>query len=76
MRAAAHAPAQLVQLRQTKALGVLDDHQGGVGHVNSHLDYRGADQNLDFSLFEALHDGAFFIGSHAAVQQSNFEFPQ
>ena len=45
-RAAAHAPAKLVQLRQAEALGLLDHHHRGVGHVHAHLDHRGRNQNL------------------------------
>ena len=37
--AAAHPPAQLVQLRQAVALGRLDQHHGRVRHVDAHLDH-------------------------------------
>jgi hypothetical protein len=39
--AAPDAPAQLVQLAQAEALGVLDHHQAGVGHVHADLDHGG-----------------------------------
>jgi hypothetical protein len=45
-RAAADPAAQLVQLRQAEALGVLDHHQAGVGHVHADLDHRGGHQHL------------------------------
>ena len=38
--AAPHAPPELVELREAEALGVLDDHHGGVRHVHAHLDRR------------------------------------
>ena len=45
-RAAAHAAAELVELGQAEALGVLDHHDGGVGHVHAHLDHGGGHQHL------------------------------
>src|SRR5690606_32497022 len=44
VRAAAHAPAELVELREAEALGVLYDHHGGVGDVHAHLDDGGGDE--------------------------------
>src|SRR5690349_16410003 len=43
VRAAAHAAAQLVQLRETHALGVLDDHERGVRYVDADFDDGGRD---------------------------------
>ena len=48
--AAADASAQLVQLREAEALGVLDDHDGGVGNVDADFDDGGGDQDVDFAL--------------------------
>ena len=45
--AAADAAAQLMELRQAEALGVLDDHHGGVRHVDADLDDGGRDQHAD-----------------------------
>ena len=45
-RAAAHAAAQLVELGQAEALGVLDHHQRRVGHVDADLDHGGRHQHL------------------------------
>ena len=42
LAATAHSAAQLVQLCEAKAFGVLDDHQRGVGHVHTYLDNGGA----------------------------------
>ena len=44
-RAAAYAPAKLVQLRQSEALGLLDRHHAGVGYVHAHLNNGGRDQD-------------------------------
>ena len=51
-----HAPAQLVKLREAEALGALDDHHGGVGHVDADLDQAGRDQDLHLSGLEGVHD--------------------
>ena len=45
-RPAPDPAAQLVQLRQAEALGPLDHHDRGVGHVHPHLDHRRRDQHL------------------------------
>ena len=47
--AAAHPAAQLVQLREAHALGVLDDHQAGARHVDADLDHRGGHEELDLA---------------------------
>ena len=46
---APYTSAKLVQLREAEALGLLDDHQAGVGHVHADLDHRGRDQDLDLA---------------------------
>ena len=43
--AAADPAAQLVELGEAEALGVLDDHQRGVGDVDADLDHRRRDQH-------------------------------
>ena len=44
--AAPDATAQLVELREAEALGVLDHHQGRVRHVDADLDHGRRDQHL------------------------------
>ena len=51
--AAADAPAQLVQLRDPVALGVLDEHDRGVGHVDADLDDRRGDEDVGLAGREA-----------------------
>ena len=46
--AAADPPAQLMELREAEPLGVLDDHDRGLGHVDADLDDRGRDQDAAF----------------------------
>ena len=53
-RAAPDAAAQLVQLREAEALGVLDHHQRRVGHVDADLDHRRRHQHLDCAGLERL----------------------
>ena len=50
MRTPAHAAAELVQLRQPETLGVLDQHQGGVGNIDAHFHDAGADQNVQVAV--------------------------
>ncbi|MNF45260.1 hypothetical protein D3C84_263880 [compost metagenome] len=71
--AAADPPAQLVQLGQTQALGVLDDHQAGIGYVDADLDHRGGDQQLQLALLELLHYRGLFRRLHAPVDQPDMQ---
>src|SRR5712692_10565567 len=73
LRAAVDASAKLVELGKAEALGVLDDHDGGVGDVDADFDDSGGDEDLGFVLAEALHDFFFFIAGEAAVQEAELE---
>ena len=53
--AAADAPAQLVQLRQPEALGVLDDDHRRVRHVDADLDHRRRHQQPQRAGGERVH---------------------
>ena len=70
-RAAADPAAQLVQLRQAEALGVLDHHQRGVRHVDADLDHRGGDQHRDLAAGEERHHRRLLGRRHAAVDQAD-----
>ena len=76
LRAAANAPAQLVQLRQAQPLGILDDHERGVGHVHADLDDGGRHQQLCLAALERRHDFFLFRRLHAPVDQRHLEFGQ
>ena len=55
-RAAPPDPAaQLVQLGDAEAVGVLDDHDGGLGHVDADLDDGRRHQHLELAGAEAVH---------------------
>src|ERR1700722_6028001 len=58
-RSAADAPAQLVKLGETEALGVLDHHYGRIRHIDTDLDDGGRDQNLQLAFLEHAHDLIF-----------------
>src|SRR5712692_201986 len=73
LRAAVDASAKLVELGEAEALGVLDDHDGGVGNVDADFDDRGGDEDLRFVFAEALHDFFFFVAGQAAVQEAELE---
>ena len=68
-----HPAAELVQLREPEALGVLDDHDRGVGHVDPHFDHDGGDEDLNPPGLEIRHDRFFLLALHPAVDQPYFE---
>ena len=67
--AAPDAPAQLVQLRDAETLGVLDQHDGRVRHVDPHLDDRRRDEHVASPAGERGHRLLLLARAHAAVQQ-------
>ena len=69
--AASHAPAQLVQCRQAEPLGVLNDHDRCVRHVNADLDDCRRDKHVQLTGLESLHDIVLFPWLQLAVQQAD-----
>ena len=70
-RAFAAAPdpaAELVQLAHAEPVGVHDDHDRGVGYVDSDLDDRRRDEHVDRSLGEPAHDVVLGLRRELAVQ--------
>ena len=61
MAAAADAAAQLVQLRDAEAVGVEDDHDGGVGDVDADLDDRRGDEHVDAPGREVGHRAVLVV---------------
>ena len=57
-----------MELRQAKALCVLNHHDRGVWHIDPNLDDRGGDQDLDLISPECLHDLIFKRRLHFPVQ--------
>ena len=72
--ATAHAPAQLVELRQTETVWLVDDHEVCCRDVHADLDDGCCDENLDFSGGKALDDFVSFGVVHLAVDAGDFEF--
>ena len=64
---AAHAAADLVQLGEAEAVGVLDDEGVDVRDVDAGLDDGGADEDLDLTVRHRLHDVAELLLIHLAV---------
>ena len=63
------APAQLVELRETEALGALDHHGGGGRHVHTHLDHRRGEQQPRLAAPEVVHRRGALRGGKLAVQR-------
>lgn len=71
--AAAHASAQLVELREAEALGVLDYHHGGVGHVDAYFYHGGGYEDARLAGGEDAHLVLFLVGAHASVHVGHLE---
>ena len=69
--AAPDTAAQLMQLAETEALGVFDDHQRGVRHVHADLDDRRRDKDICFSADKGGHDRVLVPGLHAAMDTAD-----
>ncbi len=65
--AAADAAAELVELRQAEAVGVVDDDRVDVGDVEAGLDDRRADEDVGAGLGEVEHDVFELVLRHLAV---------
>ena len=60
-RAAADAAAQLMQLRETEALGMFDDHDVGVRNVDADFDHGRGDENFELAGRESRHRLVFLL---------------
>ena len=56
-----------MQLRQAEPLGVLDDHDRGIGHVDAHLDDSGRHEDMGPPAGKEHHLVVFLGGLHAPV---------
>ena len=70
-RAAPDPSAELMQLRESQTLGVLDNHQARIRHIDSHFDYGCRNEQIDFGRLEARHDLGLFTRFHAPVDEAN-----
>src|SRR5262249_59112512 len=69
--AAADAPAQLVELCQSEALGVLNDHHCGFRHVDTNLYDRRGHEEARLARGETLHGTVLLVPFHAAMYEIN-----
>ena len=56
-----------MQLRQTKALGIEDDHDRGVGDIDANLYHRRGDKNLCLATDKLPHLLLFILGFHLTM---------
>ena len=73
LRAASDSAAKLVQLRQAEPLRMLDDHDGGVGHVDPDFDDGRRDEDADLALAEPAHHRVALFRLESAVDQADGE---
>ena len=71
--AAADAAAELVELGEAEAVGVLDNHDSGVGDVDADFDDGGGDEDVDEALAEAFHDVLAGFAGETAVDEADAE---
>ena len=76
LRAAADAAAQLVELREAEAVGLLDDHHRRVRDVDADLDHRRRDEHVELARLEARHQLAALGRLEAAVQAADAELAE
>ncbi len=69
--AASDPAAQLVQLRQAEAFGVLDDHDAGLGHVDADLHHGGGHQQADRAGGEGGQGGVAHLRRLLAMGQAD-----
>ena len=56
-----------MQLTQTKALSILNNHHTGIGHIHTHLNHRGCHQDLRLATHKSLHLFIFVLRFHLSV---------
>ena len=62
---------QLMKLGQAEPFAVFNDHDRSIGHVDTHFDNYGGNQNINFSACKPKHDRVFVRLLHTAVNQSD-----
>ena len=74
--ASPHAAAQLMELRQTETLRILNEHDRCVGDVDTDLDDGGRDEHLNRTRLEIGHDLGFFLRLHATGEKPHLIGPK
>src|SRR5499433_1196058 len=70
-RSPPHPATKLMQLREAEALGMLDEHHGGVGHVDADLNDRGGDEEVEGTILELAHHALLLGEAEPPVQESH-----
>lgn len=73
VRAPPYSSAQLVQLRQTKPMSVLNENHRHIPDVDAHLDDRGSREDVYLAVGKSSHDGLPFGHAHAAMNKPHYE---
>ena len=60
-----------MQLSQSEAIRVEDEHHRRLGHVHSNFQHGRADQHVDFPVAEQVHPGIALRGLHLAVYHAD-----
>ena len=71
LRAAADAAAQLVELREAEAVGLLDDHDRRVRDVDADLDHRRRHEDVELAALELVHQRAPLGGPQPSVERAD-----
>ena len=69
----ADPPPQLMQLRQTKAFGMVDHHHTGFRDIDAHLHDGGRDEALAVASLKSPEHRLLVCAAQAAVQQAHRE---
>src|SRR5918997_5371320 len=64
---------ELVELRKPEALGVLYQHHGRIGNVDTYFDHRGRDQHLGAPVPERTHGRLLVVALHVPVNEAHRE---
>ena len=71
MRGTSHTPAQLVQIRQTKPVGAMNENGIGARNVEAALHNRGAEQHIAGTALKIAHNARKLPCRHLSVRHSN-----
>jgi hypothetical protein len=62
-----------MELCEAEAVGVLDNHDAGVGNVDADFNDGGGDEDVDFSSLKTAHDDLFEVSVEATVKKPDAE---
>ena len=65
--ATADPPPELVQLREAKSIRVFDQHDCGVGNIDSNLYHAGRQKRIDLAVQKTTDDILFFVRLQSAM---------